>query len=400
MQIANPLFPAPLDPAGEPFASWMKWIGGAEPSFNPDQPVAGFFRRRTDRIQINKLDDGTEVRSTFPVMVWYGEDADPSTGEVIPAGWCIQWGGTVDKDGNILADTGRRAHERIAGGREADAVYAFFQNSWGQMEPVPYDTFVNALRSGVWHDGVRIKPPTDQERQAATHRAEQAKAAAAIEKQQAKDEKAAAKVAAKAAAEADKLPASGHNGGPPLPETYGGMVEVIDDTVNAAREVAKAGVSTDTQAENAITIRDRLLQMGKAFEAMRVAEKKPHDDAAAAVQARYSDRLDTIKKAVVFVREAAEKHVKAKAALAAASAPEGAPAPAEAGRVASGSGRTASMTKVRVADITDAEAFAKWLVSTGNADMTALLVKIAARQASANATGTPGITIRTEERLR
>lgn len=86
----------------------------------------------------------------------------------------------------------------------------------------------------------------------------------------------------------------GHNAPPsPIDE----MREKVNEFGRAAQQWGETGVQTDADAERLNDFLAGARQIHKDLDAMRVAEKKPHDDAAKAVQAKFKPLLDAIERA-------------------------------------------------------------------------------------------------------
>lgn len=103
----------------------------------------------------------------------------------------------------------------------------------------------------------------------------------------------------------------GHNSQAlPLPEE-------IDDAVQGATEfLAKTKIETDQAADMAANWRTRLLQLSKDADARRIAEKKPHDEAAAAVQKKWKPYIDKADLTAVALRTALTPYLAKKERLA------------------------------------------------------------------------------------
>lgn len=76
---------------------------------------------------------------------------------------------------------------------------------------------------------------------------------------------------------------------PPDDDSYEGLKAAIDDLAREANKLLVANKVAETQAEadQLSNLADRLAELGKRAEDKRKAEKKPHDDAAEAVQAKW-----------------------------------------------------------------------------------------------------------------
>lgn len=158
----------------------------------------------------------------------------------------------------------------------------------------------------------------------------------------------------------------------------------------------KNGIQTQDQADRAANWKSRIVEIAKRAEEMRKAEKKPHDEAAAAVQKRFKPALeltDELKRSIdaamtPYLREKARREAEERAKLAA----EGQDAPKPKGAKAGTIGRTVALTSVKTGKIVNAEEFALYLVRMPHPDMSELLQQIANRMGRAGA-GAPGIEI-------
>ncbi len=78
---------------------------------------------------------------------------------------------------------------------------------------------------------------------------------------------------------------AGHNGGPPIDDEAFLVRQEIDDLYDEARHWADGNAIDSPEAAEALTkLYDSLHDAGKRADALRVEEKRPHDEAAAAVQ--------------------------------------------------------------------------------------------------------------------
>lgn len=93
----------------------------------------------------------------------------------------------------------------------------------------------------------------------------------------------------------------GHNKPPPL-ETMGLHIEDLFSLVSGS--LAGGEVTTDDQEAALDAILDDVRKAKKDADAMRAAEKKPHDDAAKAVQAAWKPLLDRCDKAADAIKAA------------------------------------------------------------------------------------------------
>ncbi len=89
-------------------------------------------------------------------------------------------------------------------------------------------------------------------------------------------------------------PTLGHNN----PPAYLAVFEEIDDLYQTAKDFADGEPIGDEAMHDTISkIRDQIHELGKRADELRVEEKKPHDDAAAAVQSKYKPALTKVKQA-------------------------------------------------------------------------------------------------------
>jgi hypothetical protein len=162
----------------------------------------------------------------------------------------------------------------------------------------------------------------------------------------------------------------------------------------------KDGIKRQDEADRAANWKSRIVEIGKRAEEMRKAEKKPHDEAAAAVQKRFKPALEltdelkcTIDAAMTpYLREKARREAEERAQLAA----EGQDAPKPKSTKAGTIGRTVALTTVKTGKVVNAEEFSLYLVRMLHPDMSELLDKLANRIARAGATA-PGVEILTDQ---
>jgi hypothetical protein len=162
----------------------------------------------------------------------------------------------------------------------------------------------------------------------------------------------------------------------------------------------KNGIQNQDQADRAANWKSRIVEIAKRAEEMRKAEKKPHDEAAAAVQKRFKPAIeltDQLKRTIdlamtPYLREKARLEAEERARQAAEGQELARPKGAKAGTI----GRTVGLTTVKTARIDNAEEFALYLVRMPHVDMTELLQQIANRIVRAGAAA-PGIETVTEQ---
>lgn len=111
------------------------------------------------------------------------------------------------------------------------------------------------------------------------------------------------------------VPTVGHNAGTlSLPE------EIEDAAAQAVAWLTKTGIADKTGADTAANWRARLLDLGKQADKQRDAEKRPHDEAAKAVQAKWKPCIETATDAANRLRDALTQWMRAEEAKARAEA--------------------------------------------------------------------------------
>lgn len=234
--------------------------------------------------------------------------------------------------------------------------------SWVADKPIPYEEYVEAFEKAKWERAVEGLEPS---------------------------------------------PAIGDNNPPSDP--FEAFSDELNTVLSTAEQAMSQDIVTKEDADRLANIKDRLLELGKDGEKQRKAEKKPHDDAAKAVQQKWAPLLksaDDVKKKLLgrldtWIR--AEQQRQAKAAFEAAKAAEEAGeelptqnvAPIQVG--GNVSGRKTSSRSRKVAEITDPAAFATFLLSgtTPNPDLMATLQKCANKIAVSGGEA-PGIAVDTK----
>lgn len=176
-------------------------------------------------------------------------------------------------------------------------------------------------------------------------------------------------------------------------------VEVLADQISAAAELAaKVVVGSQLQADQAANLRDRLNQLWDKAELERKREKRPHDEAAKAVQAKWAPMLDKAKAAAGKLRgqlTAWFNKIEAEQAREAATQAEaGEPVvlpPAYAGGL---SGRRTGRRTQKVAKVTDYEAA---LAYVKNEPEVVEAVEKIARRLALNGHKVPGVEVKMEK---
>lgn len=185
-----------------------------------------------------------------------------------------------------------------------------------------------------------------------------------------------------------------------LPNTPADSFEELRDQIDSA--VTLIGlfppIETKEDADRVANARDRLNDLCQQAEAMRKAEKKPYDDGAKEVQAKYKPVLDLGAQAVAYCRTLLTPYLN-KVAQRAAEALLGPGTEAEAVeapkvRVGGASGRRTGLktvTKVEIADYDVA-----WLATKDEPEVKQAVYAVGLRRAKAKVY-TPGIKISTEK---
>lgn len=128
---------------------------------------------------------------------------------------------------------------------------------------------------------------------------------------------------AELAADAERIASLGHNN-PPEPSPFEAFTAHIGDLFEEAKNFLDgAGVNSDAEAEVVSRLLDEIRKAAKDADKARAEEKKPHDDAAKAVQARWKPILERADLAVdtckrVLAPWLAKKEAEARAAAEAA----------------------------------------------------------------------------------
>jgi hypothetical protein len=215
----------------------------------------------------------------------------------------------------------------------------------------------------------------------------------------------------------------------------------LDDLEEQAKQFLDGtGVQTPEQAEDVSRLLGMVRKAANDAEDARKAEKKPHDDAAKAVQARWKPILEkadliagTAKQALAPFLQRQEDANRAAAEAAAQEAREKAHAAAQAiqqarpddlagqstarilqenaadaakraerlGKVkvqARGGERAVGLRSTYRAEITDPTAFARWMWANRNAEMLTFLEEVAQRECRGGPRGIPGITVHEERK--
>lgn len=201
--------------------------------------------------------------------------------------------------------------------------------------------------------------------------------------------------------------------GAPDENSWEGLTDRIEDLARDAEKIIAAGPAQDQDAvDRAADLANRLAELHKSADIARAAEKRPHDEAAKAVQARWLPLLNTaeiykrIKSAVItpFLvaeeskRKAAEaeaKRLAAEAAKAGEPIPDPSPVQRAAPKAGAGGRRSVALRPVKVVTITDRPALLAFFAE--NPIITEALQKMAEKAVAAGV-DVPGVTVTTEQR--
>lgn len=96
--------------------------------------------------------------------------------------------------------------------------------------------------------------------------------------------------------------------------------EINDAATTALAWLVKSGISDKASADQAANWRTRLLELGKRADKQRESEKRPHDDAAKAVQAKWKPVVEEAETAAAKIRDALTVWMRAEDAKARAEA--------------------------------------------------------------------------------
>lgn len=200
--------------------------------------------------------------------------------------------------------------------------------------------------------------------------------------------------------------------GAPADDSFDGLKDRIEDLARDAQKLIDAGAATDQDAaDRASDLANRLAELQKQADLARAAEKKPHDEAAAAVQAKWkpllgmADVYKRIKSAVITPFLVAEDQKRKAAEIAArlaaeAAAKAGQPIPEtqsqrSAPKAGSGGRRSVALRTIRVVKIVDRAAVLAFFAE--NEQITEVLQKLAEKVTAAGA-AVPGVSVSEEQR--
>jgi hypothetical protein len=212
----------------------------------------------------------------------------------------------------------------------------------------------------------------------------------------------------------DEHPAVILSNNAPADDSFEGLSQQIESFAEAAEAMIKAGAAPDqSTADQASHLANKLSDLQKKADAARAAEKKPHDDKAAEVQAKWkpvigvADIYRRLKAAVVepFLkaedkkrREAEDAARKAAEEAARTGQPIPEPVPAatrSAPKAGAGGRRSVALRTVKVVTISDRAALLAFFAD--NQRVTDLLQDMAEKAVRAGVT-VPGVTVTEEQR--
>jgi hypothetical protein len=187
----------------------------------------------------------------------------------------------------------------------------------------------------------------------------------------------------------------------PDDNSFDGLKDRIEDLARDAEVLIKAGAAKDqTAADRASDLANRLGELQKQADAARAAEKRPHDDAAKAVQAKWAPLLTTsdiyrrIKAAVITPWLTAET-ARQKAEATAAAARGDDVAPRSAPKAGSGGRRSVALRTVKIVTIIDRAEVLKFFES--NDQITDVLQTLAQKAVNAGVK-VPGVEVKEDQR--
>jgi hypothetical protein len=199
--------------------------------------------------------------------------------------------------------------------------------------------------------------------------------------------------------------------GMPDDNSFDALKDRIEDLARDADALVNAGAATDqASADRASDLANRLAELQKKADGARVAEKKPHDEAAKAVQSKWlpilsaADIYKRLKSAVItpFLVAEDQKRREVEAAArkvaeeaARAGQPVIAPVERAAPKAGAGGRRSVALRSVKVVTITDRAAVLEFFKE--NSLITDLLHQMASRATTAGVT-VPGVTVTEEQR--
>jgi hypothetical protein len=189
--------------------------------------------------------------------------------------------------------------------------------------------------------------------------------------------------------------------GAPDDQSFEGLKDRIEDLARDAEVLIKAGAAKDqTAADRASDLANRLGELQKQADAARAAEKRPHDEASKAVQAKWAPLLTTSDiyrriKAVVITPWLTAETARQKAEATAAAARGDDVAPRSAPKAGSGGRRSVALRTVKIVTIIDRSEVLKFF--EGNDQITEVLQTLAQKAVNAGVK-VPGVEVREDSR--
>lgn len=209
---------------------------------------------------------------------------------------------------------------------------------------------------------------------------------------------------------ADDIAGAGHNRAPADDDP-----EVLRDQIERLKEGVKdyAKITSDEQAQKAQTLRSRLNELSGKADKIRETEKKPHWDAAKAVDALWQPLVKSAKEGADAIKRALDAHETAKlraeqesrrkaeeearkAVEAGKPAPVAPSPPVPSAPIKGAAGRAASVRVIKVASVTDQDAAYGYLKT--HLELVDLIRKLAQRAVDAGHV-VPGVSVEEQRRV-
>lgn len=172
------------------------------------------------------------------------------------------------------------------------------------------------------------------------------------------------------------------------------LIERLVTAAEACQTELMKGVTDQLSADRAANHRDHLIKLRDEADAMRKEQKRPHMEAAKAVDDRWRDVITTAENAITFARNALTPFLAAQKAAAEKAAPGAETKP----RAGTGKRRT-GLTTVKSAEVVDYEAAALALLAMDNRDLKAEIERLATKIYAAGGE-LPGCKLHVEEKAR
>lgn len=157
---------------------------------------------------------------------------------------------------------------------------------------------------------------------------------------------------AELAADQDRLGIGGNN--PPEPTPFDAIKVHVDDLMETARGFLDGSeITTQAEADAVSKLMDEARKAGKAADVARAEEKRPHDDASKAVQAKWKPLLESADRAVSLCKQALAPFLEAQEAEKRRIAEEARRAAEEAAQRAAEAARQAAATDLEAQERAD-----------------------------------------------